>query len=217
MIHLNRTHRHEQSIKEEIANSISHGIGLVAAVFALPFLVAAAAVRGRPSSMVGAVVFGLTVILLYLISTIYHALPKSAAKRILQLLDHGAIFLLIAGTYTPIGLGVLRGVWGWTLLSLVWGLAAFGVLLKATRGVRHPALSMTLYLGMGWLAIIAARPLWLQMPSMGLFLLVAGGVAYTGGLAFFALERVRYSHFAWHLCVLAGTACHFFAIMHYAG
>jgi hemolysin III len=153
---------------------------------------------------------------MYLVSTLYHALPASSAKRVLRLLDHGAIFLLIAGTYTPITLGVLRGAWGWTLLSLVWGFALLGILLKASRGFRHPRLSMTLYLGMGWLAIIAVRPLWLHMPASGLLWLAAGGVAYTGGVAFFALERLRYAHFAWHLCVLAGTACHFVAVMNYA-
>jgi len=216
MVNLVKPRKREQSVEEEIANSVSHGIGLVAAVFALPFLFAGAAGRGS-AAIIGTVVFALTVVLLYSISTIYHALPESSAKRILRLLDHGAIFLLIAGTYTPITLGVLRGAWGWTLLSLVWGFALLGILLKATRGVRHPRLSMTLYLGMGWLALIAVRPLWLHMPASGILWLAAGGVAYTGGVAFFALERLRYAHFAWHLCVLAGTACHFVAVMNYAG
>jgi hemolysin III len=208
--------KRQQSFGEEIANSVSHGIGFLAAVFALPFLFAAATGYGRATA-VGASVFALTVLLLYSISALYHALPRSAAKRVLRLLDHGAIFLLIAGTYTPITLGVLRGVWGWTLLILVWCLAVLGILLKATRGVRHPRLSMTLYLAMGWLALIAARPLWLHMPVPGILWLAAGGLSYTGGLAFFALERVRYAHFAWHLCVLAGTACHFVAIVNYSG
>lgn len=209
--------KREQSIKEEIANSVSHGVGLIVAVAALPFLFAAAAGRGRTPAIAGTGVFALTVVLLYSVSTLYHALPEGAAKRVLQLLDHAAIFLLIAGTYTPITLGVLHGPWGWTLLGLVWGFAALGILLKATRGVRHPRISLTLYLGMGWLALIAVRPLWLYMPASGVLWLAAGGVAYTGGVAFFALERVRYAHFAWHLCVLAGTACHFIAVMNYAG
>ena len=209
--------KREQSIKEEIANSVSHGVGLIVAVAALPFLFAAAAGRGRTLAIAGTGVFALTVVLLYSVSTLYHALPEGAAKRVLQLLDHAAIFLLIAGTYTPITLGVLHGPWGWTLLGLVWGFAALGILLKATRGVRHPRISLTLYLGMGWLALIAVRPLWLYMPASGVLWLAAGGVAYTGGVAFFALERVRYAHFAWHLCVLAGTACHFIAVMNYAG
>jgi hemolysin III len=209
--------RREQSLREEIANSISHGIGFVAAIFALPFLFAAATGRGRSAAIIGAAVFAISVILLYAISAIYHALPHSTAKRVLQLLDHGAIFLLIAGTYTPITLGVLRGPWGWTLLTMVWSLAILGILLKATRGIRHPRISMALYVGMGWLALIAVRPLWLHMPIPGILWLAAGGVAYTGGLTFFALERVRYAHFAWHLCVLAGTACHFVAVMNYSG
>jgi hemolysin III len=212
-----KAHNREQSTEEEIANSVSHGIGLAAAIFALPFLFAAAVGRGGLAAIIGSGVFALTVVLLYSISTLYHALPESAAKRVLRLLDHGAIFLLIAGTYTPITLGVLRGAWGWTLLSLVWCLAVLGILLKATRGIRHPRLSMTLYLGMGWLALIAIRPLWLHMPASGILWLAGGGVAYTGGVAFFVLKRVRYAHFAWHLCVLAGTACHFVAVMNYAG
>ncbi len=206
----------EQSAGEEIANSLSHGIGFLAALFAMPSLLSVAARRGGTAALVGAGVFAFTVVLLYLTSTLYHALRNGAAKRFFRLLDHGAIFLLIAGTYTPITLGVLRGVWGWTLLVLIWSFAILGILLKAIRGVRHPRLSMTLYIGMGWLAIIAIRPLWLHMPGPGLMWLAAGGVAYTGGTAFYGMDRVRYAHFAWHLCVLAGTACHFVAVMNYA-
>jgi hemolysin III len=205
----------EQTGREEIANSVSHGLGLVTAVCAIPFL-RAAAWRGGTAASIGAGVFAFTVVLLYSISTLYHAVPESRAKRLLRVLDHGAIFLLIAGTYTPITLVVLRGPWGWTLLGLVWGFAVLGVLLKATRGVRHPRLSMALYLGMGWLALIAVQPLWLRMPAPGMLWLAAGGLAYTGGVAFFALDRVRYAHLAWHVCVLAGTACHFIAVMNYS-
>ncbi len=154
--------------------------------------------------------------MLYLTSTLYHALPRNRAKRVLQVLDHSAIFLLIAGTYTPFTLGVLHGALGWTLFSLVWGLAAAGVVLKAVDGIRSPILSTGLYLVMGWLVLIAARPLWLHMPLPGLLWLLAGGLAYTTGVAFFAMERVRYSHFVWHLFVLAGTACHFLAVLWYA-
>jgi hemolysin III len=205
-----------QSLGEEIANSVSHAVGLLAAVVAIPVLVLSAVRRGDAAGIVGASVFAATMVLLYLTSTLYHALPRNRAKRVFRVLDHGAIFLLIAGTYTPFTLGVLRGTWGWTLFSLVWGLAAAGMVLKAMGGVRYPILSTCLYLGMGWLVLIAVRPLWLRMPPSGLLWLLAGGLAYTAGVAFFAAERIRYSHFVWHLFVLAGTACHFLAVLWYA-
>lgn len=206
-----------QSLGEEIANSISHGIALLAAVSVTPFLIIAAVDRGGIADIVGASVFAATILLLYLTSTLYHALPRNKAKRVFQILDHGAIYLLIAGTYTPFTLGVLRGAWGWTLFGLVWGLALAGILLKAIGGVRYPTLSTCLYLAMGWLVLIAVKPLWLLVPSWGLFWLLAGGIAYTVGVAFFVIdERIRYSHFVWHLFVIAGTTCHFFAVLWYA-
>ncbi|MBW2580407.1 MAG: hemolysin III family protein [Deltaproteobacteria bacterium] len=205
-----------QSPGEEIANSVSHGVGLVAALVGVPILIVAAVRRGGAAGIVGASVFAGTMVLLYLASTLYHTLPKNKAKRVFQMLDHGAIFLLIAGTYTPFTLGVLRGGWGWTLFGLVWGLAVLGIVLKTVGGVRITWLSTCLYLGMGWLVLIAVRPLWLRMPLPGLTWLVAGGLAYTAGVAFFAAERLRYSHFIWHLFVLTGTCCHFFAVLWYA-
>jgi hemolysin III len=206
-----------QSLGEEIANSISHGIALLAVVFATPFLIIAAVDRGDIADIVGTSIFATTLLLLYLTSTLYHALPRNKAKQIFQILDHGAIYLLIAGTYTPFTLGVLRGTWGWTLFGLIWGLALAGVLLKAIGGVRYPTLSTCLYLAMGWLVLIAVKPLWLLVPTLGLFWLLAGGIAYTVGVAFFVIdERVRYSHFIWHLFVIAGTACHFVAVLRYA-
>jgi len=205
-----------QSLGEEIANSISHGIGFLAALAATPVLLVVAVQHDRAAAVVGASIFAATVLLLYLASTLYHALPKSRAKRVFQALDHGAIFLLIAGTYTPFTLGVLRGAWGWTLFGLVWGFALIGVVLKAMDALRYPVLSTVLYLVMGWLALIAVRPLWLRVPETGLMWLLAGGIAYTGGVAFFAARRLRYSHFLWHLCVLAGTTCHFVAVLGYA-
>jgi hemolysin III len=165
---------------------------------------------------VGASVFAAAVVLLYLASTLYHALPRSKAKRVFQVIDHSAIFLLIAGTYTPFTLGVLRGAWGWTLFGLIWGLAAVGIVLKAAGRLRHPVLSTLLYLGMGWLILIAIRPLWLRVPLAGLLWLLLGGIAYTAGLAFLAAKGVRYNHLVWHLFVLAGTACHFCAVLWYA-
>ncbi len=204
-----------QSLREEIANSVSHGVGLVASLVASPFLLVAAVQHGSAAYIVGSSVFAGTMLLLYLTSTIYHALPGNRAKRLFQVLDQSAIFLLIAGTYTPFCVSVLRGPWGWTLFGLIWSLAAVGLVLKAVGGVRYPVLSTCLYLGMGWLAVIAVRPLWLHLPLTGLLWLLAGGLAYTVGVAFFAAERMRYAHFVWHLFVMAGTACHFVAVFRY--
>jgi hemolysin III len=210
------TRERPSSPGEELANSISHGVGLVLVLIAAPVLLVTAARRGGTAAVVGASIFTATMVLLYLSSTLYHALPRNKAKRVLRVLDHSAIFLLIAGTYTPFTLGVLRGAWGWTLLGLVWSLAVLGIVLKAVGGLRHPVLSTGLYLGMGWLILIAVRPLWLRVPLPGLLWLAAGGLAYTAGVAFFAAEPMRFSHFVWHLFVLAGTACHFLAVLWYA-
>ena len=207
-----------QSPGEEIANSLSHGIGLAAALVGASFLIVAAIQQGSASFIVGASVFAATMVLLYLASTLYHALPQSRAKDVLLVCDHAAIFLLIAGTYTPFTLGVLRGAWGWTLFGLVWGLAVAGIAFKVIGGaVRYPRLSTGIYLGMGWLFLITAGPLWHRLPLAGLLWLLAGGVAYTVGVGFFVAEKVRYSHLVWHLFVLAGTACHFVAVLRYAG
>jgi len=201
-----------QSAGEELANSISHGIGLCAALIGAPILLLEAR-RSNPGFFLGTVIFALTLSMLYLGSTLYHAWPQTRGKSVLRTLDHSAIFLLIAGTYTPLTLGPLRGFWGSIMLALVWALAIFGVFLKTTRGAsRHPKLSMTLYLGTGWLALIAARPMTLAIPFPALVWLVAGGIAYTTGVLFFVNERVRYAHFVWHLFVLAGSGCHFAAI-----
>lgn len=204
-----------QTPGEEIANSVSHGVGALAALVGLPFLVAAALTHGT-AAVVGTSVFAATAVLLYLSSTLYHALPPGRAKDVFHVLDHSAIFLLIAGTYTPFTLGVLSGAWGWTLLGLVWGLATFGVVSKSAGGLKHPVLSTALYVVMGWLIVVAIRPLWLRMPGPGLAWLVAGGLAYTAGVAFFAAPRLRYAHFVYHLFVVAGTACHYVAVYRYA-
>jgi hemolysin III len=205
-----------QSLGEELANSISHGVGLAAGLVAAPFLIAYAARLGGAAFLVGVSVFTATVVLLYLASTLYHALPRGNAKHVFRIIEHGAIYLLIAGTYTPFALGVLRGAWGWTLIVLIWILAVAGVLLKSVGGVRHPRLSMVLYLGMGWLMVVAVRPLWLRVPLSGLVWLLLGGLAYTAGVAFYGAKRLRYGHFVWHLFVLAGTVCHFIAVRFYA-
>jgi hemolysin III len=191
-------------------------VALAAALVAAPIVVLSARDHGTLAT-IGAGVFALTAVLLYSASTLYHALPSGRAKRVFRIIDHSAIFLLIAGTYTPFTFGVLRGPWGWTIFGLVWGLAALGIALKAVGGIRYPTLSTVLYVGMGWLALIAIRPLWLHVPLSGWLWLLGGGLAYTAGIAFFATDhRVRYGHFVWHLFVLAGTVCHFFAVLWYA-
>ena len=205
-----------QSRGEEIANSLSHGIGLLAALAAFPVLIISAFRRGSAAGVVGASVFAFSMVLLYTASTLYHVLPRNRAKEVFHILDHSAIFLLIAGSYTPFTLGILRGAWGWTLFGLVWGIAIVGVFLKAVGGVRHRKLSIVLYLAMGWLVLIAAKPLCLKIPGWGLFWLVAGGVAYTAGVTFYAAKHIRYTHFIWHLFVMAGTACHCIAVLKYA-
>jgi hemolysin III len=203
-----------RSGSEELANSVSHGIGLVAALIGTPFLLQAALQCGSPGFFIGTIVFTATMLLLYLGSTLYHAWPPTRAKSVLQMLDHSAIFLLIAGTYTPFALGPLRDASGLTMLVVVWVLAIFGVLMKAMRGPsRHRKLAMSLYLGTGWLGLVVVRPLALAIPLSALLWLIAGGIAYTAGVFFFVNERLRYGHFIWHLFVLAGTGCHFVAVL----
>lgn len=205
-----------QSLGEEIANSVSHGVGLLASLVATPILLADAIRRGGVFGIVGTSVFAATIVLLYGASTLYHALPNNKAKRVFRVLDYSAVFLLIAGTYTPFTLGALRGPWGWTLLGLVWSLAAFGIVLTALARFRYPRLSTGVYLGMGWLMVIAIKPLWLGVPLAGVLWLLAGGLAYTVGVVFLATRRMRYSHFVWHLFVLAGSTCHFIAVLRFA-
>lgn len=208
-------HKRPQSIGEEIANSLSHGAGFVGAAVATPFLLVEAAGHGV-ADLVGAAVFAVTVMLAYLASTLYHAVTAPRAKKILRVIDHGSIFLLIAGTYTPFTLGVLRGGWGWTLFGLIWSLALAGLVMKALGGVRFRRLSVVIYLAMGWLVLVAIGPLVERMAPAGLAWLVAGGVSYTLGVVFYALDGRRFLHFIWHLFVLGGTACHFVAVMRYA-
>lgn len=208
-------HRRPLHIREEIANSISHGLALIMALAALPVLLMSAVRNGSTHFTVGATVFGLTIVLLYLASTLYHSLTHMRAKQFFQKVDHCAIFLLIAGSYTPFSLGVLRGPWGWSLLTIIWTLAIAGVTIKCIAGTRHLWFSMVLYLVMGWLAIVAVKPILTLVPLPGILLILAGGIAYSGGLAFFAAHRIRYNHFIWHLFVIAGTTCHYLAVLWY--
>jgi len=208
--------KYNQSIREEIANAVSHGIGFLLALAAAPILIISAVRTGKAGGIVGASVFAATVMLLYLTSTLFHSLSRNKTKKIFQVLDHSAIFLLIAGTYTPFTLGVISGAWGWTLFGLIWGFAVLGILFKITMGLKYPKLSTSMYLAMGWLIIIAIKPLWYNMPFWGLFWLAAGGIAYTVGVAFYTSRKIPYGHLIWHLFVIAGTFCHFIAVLNYA-
>jgi hemolysin III len=202
-----------QSADEELANSVSHGIGLVSAIIGTPILLLAVFRHGDIPFFIGAIIFSTMMLLVYLASTLYHGWPRTDTKSLFQVLDHSAIFLLIAGTYTPFGLGPLRDGGGLAMLGIVWVLALFGVIMKATQGVlRHQRLAMTLYLGTGWIGVTFIRPLALAIPFSALLCLIGGGVAYTAGTLFFANERQRYAHFIWHLFVLAGSSFHFAAV-----
>ena len=194
---------------------MSHGAGLVAALAAGPLLVARAVEHDQSLGAISASVFAATIVVTYLASTLYHALPLGRAKRVFRRLEHGTIFLLIAGTYTPFTLVALRGIWGWTLFWLVWVLAAIGILLKAVATTRHRWLPGVLYLALAWLIVFAVRPLSLSVPFAGLMWLLGGGISYTVGMAFFAAKRIPYCHFVWHLFVLVGTTCHFVAVWCY--
>lgn len=204
-----------QTVGEEVANSISHGIATVAALIGLPVLIVGAQPKGQ-TAVIGAAVFGVMTLFLYFVSTMYHSLAPNRAKRVFQRLDHSAIFLMIAGTYTPFTLGVLRGPVGWTLFAIIWTLAIAGVVMKATIGARYQTFSNVLYLAMGWLVIVAAKSMWTLVPGWGLFWLVAGGLSYTVGIVFFATDHHPYRHFIWHLFVMTGTTCHFMAVWRYA-
>jgi hemolysin III len=204
------------TIGEEIANSISHGIGAVLAVLATAILIVAAVRYGSVRNLIGVSVFGASMVTLYLASTLYHAITHDKTKRVFRMFDHSAIFFLIAGTYTPFTLGILRGPWGWSLLAIIWTLAVAGLAMKMIFRARYVWLSVILYLVMGWLVVLAAPQVLRVMPLSGLAWLIAGGLAYTGGVGFYAAHRVRYAHFAWHLFVIAGTACHFFAVLWYS-
>ena len=200
---------------EELANSLTHGLGLVASLAGLPILILAGVAREDPWQIVSGAVYGTMLILLYGASTLYHALPACPAKQVCRFLDHAAIFLLIAGTYTPFTLGALRGPWGFGLFLAIWALAALGIALRASMK-RHSGLCVGLYVAMGWLIMVAAGPLAEAVGTEGLMLILAGGFFYTGGLAFYLWRRLRWSHVVWHLVVLGGSVCHFLAVLWYA-
>ena len=229
-----------EEAKQELANSLTHGFGAALSVAALALMTTFAALRGDARQVVGAVIFGSTLVLLYTMSTLYHAFRGPRLKKVFKILDHSAIYLLIAGTYTPFTLGAIRGAWGWSLFGVIWGLAALGVALKAVlyakwvpavvpKAVDHlhtppdlpspprrmKAVSTLLYLAMGWLIVIAIVPLWRALPAAGLAWLFGGGLCYTAGAAFYTWRSLRFHHAVWHLFVVAGSFCHFFAVLGY--
>jgi len=201
------------TLGEEIAHAVSHGIGIVLAIGGLAGLVAVAALRGDAWDVASSAVFGATLVLLYTASTLYHAIPNPRAKRVFRILDHSAIYLAIAGTYTPFTLGPLRGPWGWALFGVVWSGAVAGIVFKSVALGKAPVLSVALYALMGWSVLFAFRPLVHALAPGGLALLLAGGLCYTGGLVFYAWERLRFGHFVWHVFVLAGSVLHYLAVL----
>ena len=211
------TSERQQSLGEEIANSVSSGLCLLAIIAGIPFLFRSAVQRGDRLSLAGAIVFAASMVVLYLTSTVYHALPQSRVKNLFLRFDHSAIFLFIAGSYTPFTLGALRGNLGWTLFGLVWASAIFGIALTLFGELQNCWFSTWVYVGIGWIGLFAARSFSQHIPLEGLLWIVAGGLAYTTGVLFFVAKRVRYAHFIWHLFVAAGTACHFWAVLRYAG
>jgi hemolysin III len=202
-----------ESSHDELANAFTHAVGVALALAGLAVLVTLASLHGSARQLVAYSVYGVTLVLLYATSTAYHGVRVPRAKRVLRTLDHAAIYLLIAGTYTPFALISLRGVWGWSLLAIIWALAASGVVFKIFFTGRFPRASVVVYLAMGWLALVAVRQLFANLPSTGLILLFAGGLCYTLGILFFAFDSKRFHHAIWHLFVLAGSVCHFFAVL----
>jgi len=201
--------------KEEIANTITHGIGLALSIVGLAVLVVLAASRGSAWQIVSCSVYSVTLVFLYTASTLYHSVRSPRLKRILRVVDHSSIYLLIAGTYTPFTLVILRGGWGWTLFGLVWGLSLLGILFKVFFVDHFKIVSTTVYLVMGWLVVIALKPLLALVPSGGILWLLAGGVLYTIGVGFYAWRKLSYNHAIWHVLVLAGSICHYFAVLFY--
>lgn len=202
--------------REELANALTHGAGLLASLIGIPFLISAYLARGDLLLVLGVSVFAASLVAVYTTSTLYHAIPYPRAKEWLRTADHVAIYLLIAGTYTPFTLGVLRGSWGWSLFAVIWTLAVLGIVFKVAFTQRFRRISTLFYLAMGWAIVVALRPMALSMPDAGLWLLAAGGLFYTGGVAFY-VRKSSYMHAVWHCFVLGGSTCHFFAVMYFAG
>ena len=206
---------HQYSLGEEIANAVTHGIGALLSIAGLAVLVSFAALYGDVWHIVSCSIFGGSLVLLYASSTIYHSVWHRRTRNILQRIDHCAIFLLIAGTYTPFALVNLRGPWGWALLCLVWSIAVLGIVLQLCPRKRHEGLALVLYLGLGWMALVAIKPFMANVEPGGLILLLAGGLSYSLGVIFYVWKSLNYHHAIWHGFVLAGSASHFFAVLFY--
>lgn len=201
------------SIGEEIANSVSHGIGAVTSAVGLGFLIWLSVEYGDVWYVVSTTIYGVSLILLYSASTLYHAISHPRAKRIFQLIDHSMIFVLIAGTYTPFALVSLRGPWGWSLFAVVWGIAIAGILLEIMKKERIKWLSLSLYLGLGWMAVVVIKPMLEMVPAVGLLFLLAGGLSYSLGVVFYVRKQMAYHHAIWHVFVMAGSALHYCAVL----
>jgi len=198
--------------KEEVVNSITHGIGALLSIVALIALVILADKNGDIWHTVSYSIYGVTLILLYLSSTLYHSFSKPRIKNLFARLDHVSIFMLIAGTYTPILLINIRGAWGWTLFGIIWGIALVGAVIRSIYVHRFRKLMVAVYLLMGWMFVLAGKQIYLNMPSQSILFLVLGGIAYSVGVVFYMWRKLPYSHGIWHLFVLAGSVLHFFAI-----
>lgn len=212
---LKENNKPASSLGEEIANSVTHGIGTGLAIAGLVILVVLAAMNGDAWHVVSVSIYGASLVTLYLASTLYHSVLKPKAKRHLKILDHAAIYLLIAGTYTPFMLVNLRGPWGWSLLGTIWGLALIGIVFKLFFIGRFERLSLAVYLLMGWMCVVAAKPMITEIPTGGLIWLAVGGIFYSLGVIFYRWDMLKYNHAIWHLFVLAGSICHYFAILLY--
>ncbi len=199
-------------LRGELPNVLTHGFGVAASVAAATVLIVLASLKGGPAEIVGVSVFGATLILLYVASTLYHSARSDVARARLRVFDHAAIFFLIAGTYTPFTIGALGGGWGWSLFGVIWGLAIVGAIFKIFAAGRFPLVSTLFYVAMGWLVVIAAGPLVRHVNATVLAWMLAGGIAYTAGTPFYHLRRFRYSHAVWHVFVLVGSACHVVAV-----
>jgi len=199
--------------REETAHWLTHAVGVAASLVAIPWLVLAAAGSGDRWRLVSGAIFGLSALLLFSTSVAYHAATGPRAKARLRILDHAAIFVLIAGSYTPFLLGVLRGAWGWSMFGVLWGLALVGITAKLALGPRFPIASTLLYLGMGWAGVVAAKPLVHALTSYEIAWIAAGGLVYTAGVPFYLWKSRPYAHAVWHLFVLGGAACHFVAVL----
>jgi hemolysin III len=200
---------------EEIANCVTHGVGLALSVVGMVALVALAWLYGGALHVVSSSVYGASLVILYLASTLYHGARTPRSKQFFQVVDHCCIYLLIAGTYTPFTLVTLRGGWGWTLFGLVWGLALAGIIFRIIFGTRYKPVTIVSYVLLGWLCVIAVKPILATVPLGALAWIAAGGLAYTSGVAFFAAHRIPHNHAIWHVFVLAGSICHFIAVALY--